>query len=839
MHEHDDHASTVGGTEDPRPALTRWGSLEIRRQLGRGSFGVVYRAWDPQLAREVALKIVSQDLSADRAASADILAEARRLASVRHANVVTVYGADSSEGSIGLWMELLEGRTLRQLVAERGVFGASEALAAGIDVCSAVAAVHNAGLVHRDIKADNIMRETGGRIVLMDFGCGAGRTDRLLRETMAGTPPYWAPEILEGQPATVRTDVYSIGVLLFYLLTRRYPVAGATTEELQQRHRDGTRERLDDARPDVPAALVGVIERAIDPDPQRRPATAGELRAALVAASEWLPASAMLGSVEHSAMTTTARRRSIGRRALVWIPIALVLAGVPAAYLWRARARPAPDAAVAGLIDSIVVLPFKDLTGDPNETFLANAVAQELTTALEERGEIRTIPYSFVRQQLDQRRDLQDIVVRTGASGMIEGSVQLVPAVNNQGRTVRISTSLRNAKGGKLIWSNTSENDLGRLLPATGEIAEGVAVRVGLALAVRQEARRTRPSADDTTLELYLRGRDMWSRANSAQALNETIDVFNRTISRDPRFVPAYAAVAQCYANLSAAWNGMPGPAAFARVLANTDKAIAIDPADPETWAARAYGRFLLAWDWTRAAEEFGRALSAGASTEGVRREYLLFLQAVGRHAEATAQGETIVATFPMLADSHRSAAWAYYFARNYDASIASATEALRLNPDYTLAQTLLVRAYTGKGMHAEAIAALRPLAESSRGRPFRPMLSYTLAAAGQRDEAKKILADYVSSPGTQLDYEVAIAYSALAMPDRALALLQKCYKERNPQLVNVAVDPRFDALRTRPEFQALIRSMHYPDSVNSPSTPPKKERVNGQEEKSALRRSA
>ncbi len=838
MNTPDDHAETVGGGGSPKSAPRRWRSLEIRQELGHGSFGVVYRAWDPQLAREVALKIVSSDLTNDQAASADILAEARRLASVRHTNVVIVYGADAFENSIGLWMELVEGRTLRQLVGERGVFGASEALAVGIDVCAAVAAVHNAGLVHRDIKADNIMREQGGRIVLMDFGCGAGRTDRLLIETMAGTPQYWAPEILEGQPATVRTDVYSIGVLLFYLLTHRYPVTGRTAEQLRKVHREGRPERLHDARPDLPAPLIAAIERATDSNPSRRPATAGELRAALVAANAWLPA-VSAASVSEAATTRAAAGPRRGHRILAGVVVAALVAAASGVYLWRARSNRLSSSAGTGRIESIVVLPFTDLTGDANQAYLATAVAQELTNALEERGEVRTIPFTYVRQLVDQHRDMPDIVTRTGADGMIEGSVEIVPAVNVGGRMVRISTNLRQARGGSLIWKNSSDNQLGRLLPATSIIADEVATRVGAALAARRNQRPARipASADSETMELYLRGREALARADSSQRLLEAIDYFNRAVSRNERFVPAYTAIANAYANLSGYWNALDGRTAYDRVMANTTKALTFDDADPQVWASRAYGEFFLAWEWTRAAEDFGRALSLGANSDGVRREYLNFLTAVGRHADSIAQGEAIATAFPALPDSHRAAAWAFYFGRQYDAAIEQSQTALRINPDYTLARTLLVRAYSAKGMHDEAIAALRPLAESSRGRPYRPMLSYVLAAAGQRAEALTVLNGYLSSGGTQLDYEVSIAYATLGMPDKAMALLDRCYQTRNPQLVNVAVDPRMDPLRPRQDFQGLIRRMHFPESISVPSTQPKKERVDG-DNKPALRQS-
>src|SRR5215510_7839301 len=217
--------SLRGATES---SSSRWGALELRRKIADGGFGTVYLAWDPALQREVALKVLR---SADR--SWTVIQEGRLLARVRHPNVVNVYGVDEYEGTVGLWMEWVDGLTLTQVLAARGLLGGQEAARIGIDVCRAVAAVHKAGLLHRDIKAHNVMREADGRVVLMDFGSGELRAETLLaKPRLIGTPLYLAPEIFDGHPATIASDIYSVGVLLYHLLTARYPVEGRTVDAI-------------------------------------------------------------------------------------------------------------------------------------------------------------------------------------------------------------------------------------------------------------------------------------------------------------------------------------------------------------------------------------------------------------------------------------------------------------------------------------------------------------------------------------------------------------------------------------------------------------------------------
>ena len=259
-----------------------WGPLRILEPIGHGNFGDVYRAWDSRLDREVALKLVPVDRDATEVSVTSIIEEGRLLARVRHPNVVTIHGAERIGDRVGLWMEYVDGRTLQQLVIDdRRRFSAEQVASLGRTLCRAVEAVHAAGLLHRDIKAHNVMVARDGRVVLMDFGAGGDRS-QASAATLAGTPLYLAPEVLTGSAGpSIATDVYSLGVLLFFLLTASFPVTGASVGDLRAAHEQGNRRSLDQARPDLPRWLRRTIARAIDPDPARRFASAGELAGAL------------------------------------------------------------------------------------------------------------------------------------------------------------------------------------------------------------------------------------------------------------------------------------------------------------------------------------------------------------------------------------------------------------------------------------------------------------------------------------------------------------------------------------------------------------------------------
>lgn len=334
------HRSTTLSPRDarePAPAppgdAAQWRHLVLFERVGAGAFGSVYRGWDPLLDREVAVKLLSRGHT--HAAATTPLNEARHLARIRHSNIVVVHGADEDAEKAGIWMEYIDGQTLADIVRQRGPMSAREVTGIGLDLCSALSAIHAAGLLHRDIKAHNVMREVGGRIVLMDFsGAHAIKAPRA-DGSFSGTPLYMAPELFEGAPPSAATDVYSLGVLLFFLLSGGLPVDGQTMDDVRAAHVKGARKRLRDLRPDVPDALVQVIERATARDAAARFHTAGELEHALAAAS---------GARAFVTPPATASPRETKR---VWpllataaITLALVLSTVAAVGRWGSDPEP-------------------------------------------------------------------------------------------------------------------------------------------------------------------------------------------------------------------------------------------------------------------------------------------------------------------------------------------------------------------------------------------------------------------------------------------------------------------------------------------------------------------
>ncbi len=397
-----------------------WRHLEVATEIGRGSFGTVYRAWDANLRRDVALKLV--DVQPDEFAGESVLLnEARLLARVRHPNVVAIYGADRSSGKIGLWMEFVHGRTLREIVSERGPFSPREAIGICLELSRALAAVHAAGLVHRDVKAQNIMREQGGRIVLMDFGAG----EELGEQSpggVRGTPIYMAPELVNGEPATPRSDVYSLGVLLFYLVTGTHPVNSNLVEEVQSAHRGGQRKLLRDLRPDAPPAFVQCVEQLIEPDPARRVQTAGAAEAVLLRALE--------GNRRTVPMWAAGVAAAIA---------AVVLLGIGFATL-RTRWAAAPA------VQSLAVLPMVNLSGDPLKEYVVDGMTDLLIAELSRISSLRVTSRTSIMGYKQTSKRIDDIARELNVDTVLEASLMLSDS------QLRLNASLIRASDQVRLW---------------------------------------------------------------------------------------------------------------------------------------------------------------------------------------------------------------------------------------------------------------------------------------------------------------------------------------------------------------------------------------------------
>lgn len=588
-------AATLTAVHDGAEGFEHWGHLRVLERIGGGAFGEVYQAWDTRLDREVALKLLPADRVAGDGSASSIIQEGRLLARVRHPNVVTIYGAQQIGRRIGLWMEFVRGRTLKQMVDDGRVFSGAEAIEIGAELCRAVAAVHGAGLLHRDIKAQNVMLADNGRPVLMDFGTGRELADNSAYD-LAGTPLYLAPEILGGREAAVQSDIYSLGVLLYYLVTGSYPVRARTLRDVRSAHERNERVNIRTARPDLSPKLARIIERAIDPQPEHRYPSADAFAADLAA----IKPRPILVSFAYAMAVAAALVLMLG---LGWEGVGRRMGSsrTPSKLLAHVAVWNPFSARNVNVIDQpvIAVLPFKNYSTEPDSDYFVDGLTDEIIRNLAViRGlQVRSRTSSFAFK--GKPRNLRDVGAQLGANLIVEGSVL------RSGTKLRITAELVQVAGEAPLWAESFDRDAessGDVFAILDEISRAIVNELRL----RLDRGQRRYELDLETYELYLRGRALLAR-RSLPACETAADIFRKVLDKDRAFAPAYAGLANAYAFLSLSM-GLPFKTAHSIMRPAAVKAIELDPLLGEAHAAMGW---VHAYDfhWENAEESFRRGI--------------------------------------------------------------------------------------------------------------------------------------------------------------------------------------------------------------------------------------
>jgi TolB-like protein/predicted Ser/Thr protein kinase len=768
----------------------QWGHLRIHDRIGQGSFGEVFRAWDTRLDREVALKLVSPSSTRHADGSdATIIEEGRLLARIRHPNVVTIYGAERVDGRIGLWMELVTGRTLQQIVEARQFLTVDTIADTAIQLAEAVHAVHAAGVLHRDIKAHNVMRDDRGRVVLMDFGTG-----RVMGESapeVAGTPLYLAPEVLAGGEPMPRSDVYSIGVLMYYLLTASYPVTGRCRQDLYEAHRRGQRTGISSARPDLPGRLIRIIDRATSPEPADRYVDAGAL------------ASDLRRFREHARMVPWKRAAGVAAAIAVTLCVAWEGRGrlqngsspsralVASAVHWLG-----PDAATVDAAPVVAVLPFDNLGPEAGTDYFVEGLTVEILDKLATIDGLRVRARHSSFAFKDRPRDLRAIARALNASLFLDGSVR------RSGSSLRVNVELLQA-GGTILWSRQFDSTLNDVLAIQEEIANAIVQK--LRLEAGSSGRRYQ--IDTASYDLYLKARRL--QADRATGPAAAIPLFEEVISRHPSFAPAHAALSGTIAELSALYPVMGGFAfppeeALRAARPAALKALELDPTLAEAHAAIGHVRSLER-DWTRAEASFRRSLELNPSLTTTYTDFVLStLFPEGKLSESLRLLDAALQMDPLSLDVRRVMATVQISSGLYDAALDNCMRVVAMDPKFPFAEEWCARAELQKGDVAAAIARFEKHPQRNEG-----WLGYAYATSGRRAEAEAILKRNGALPHRQ-----ALIYAGLGDTDRAFESVERLslLNARRagsyltyPELALLRGDPRVAALRERLGLPAAI----------------------------------
>jgi TolB-like protein/Flp pilus assembly protein TadD len=739
--------------------------------------GVVYRATDNKLGRDVALKFpIEALLNSPRMLDA-FEREARAAAALNHPNICTVYGVGEQDGRPFIAMELVEGETLEAILSRREL-SMEEVVAIAIQVASALDAAHSRGIVHRDIKPSNIFVSVGQAVKVVDFGiakcptevalsavkAGDGQASPAL-STAAGTPRYMAPEQLEGHAADARSDIFSFGVTLYEMITRRRPFEGDEPEALAAAIRSSPLRPVEELRAGVPRGIARILNRCLQTDPAARWETANEL-------------------------VTELRSISVKRQSRKWAwacagavaVVGLILAG---ALYWRT--------ANAASINSIAVLPFTAATRDADTEYIRDGITEGIINSLSAAPGLKVIARTTAFTFKDKEVDPQAVGRQLGVQAVLTGKI------SQRGDSIFIQTDLVNVADRAQLWGEHFRRSTAAIQSLQTDIAGEIADKLRLRLAGEERKRVTKsPTASSEAFHLYLKA------VYAPDVPSETakgIELLEQAIAKDPGFAQAYVALGRFYRLL----HEYQAPAAILQKSREAiTKALDLDPSLAEAHVELAMSLWSQDWDWAGAEREFQRALKLNASIAHAR--YGMFLAEMGRRQEARIQAQRAVEIDPLSPRTLIAVMQIYGMTRDYDQWIEATR---RAGP---AAETLVLPFIAAaRGQYEEAIAAWEKPGNENVG--IRGHLGHAYAMAGRQADARRILRDLQAR--AQKDgvgaYEIGFIYAALGNKDEAFKWLDVAYRHHDAGLKFLKTDPTLDFLRSDPRFQELERRVGFP----------------------------
>ncbi len=809
--------------------------------------GVVYKAEDIRLGRPVAVKVLPDGLAIDRAAVERFQREARAVSSLNHPNICTLHDIGEAEGHPFLVMEFLEGQTLAQRIGNQGL-PLTELMDAAIQAADALDAAHSRGILHRDIKPGNIFLTSKGHLKVMDFGLAkvtggerrseGGDADSQ-SETAAidqfstnpgstlGTVAYMSPEQARGEELDIRSDLFSFGVVLYEMATGASPFAGNTTALTFVSILNNAPVPPGRLRPDLPAELERIILKALeknrdlryqsaaeirgdlkrlrrDSDPTRVLPPSAEVPSVITPAYRDLPASAS-GRVNSASSApapappssdVAASQAGWPRRALLAIGGIAAALAILAAYL-HFRAQP---------MDSIAVLPFVNISGDPNTEYLSDGIAEGIINNLSQMPKLSVRSFSSVEHF--RKRDISP-----EAAGR-ELSVRAVLAgrLIQRGDRFAINAELIDVNGDRQIWGSQYNPTAAELPSIQEQISREITQKLQLQLTGQDMQRMARQNTGDTAAyQLYLQGRYQWNK-RSLEGMQGSIDLFQQAIQKDPQYALAYAGQADAYA-LLADFNVLPAREVLPKVESAAQKAIQLEDSLAEAHTSLAWARFHN-WDWAGAEREFQRAIELNPSYPTAHAWYGDFLMVTGRFDESLVQMNRAYELNPLSPVINIALGYRFYYARQYAQAMDQCQKTLAMDSTFVPAHVYLARAYEQQNMYPEAVREMRSALELSEGDTNElAALGQVYAATRQPAEARKIL--YQLKQRSEQTYvqplAIAAIHIALGEKDQGFDWLQKAYQDRSTGLAYLKVDPWYDSIRTDPRFADLLRRVGFP----------------------------
>lgn len=809
----------------------------IVKKLGAGGMGVVYLAEDTSLGRKVAIKFLPSESAADEQAKKRLIREAQSAAALDHPNICAIHEVAEEDGQSFIVMQYVEGETLATLI-QRQPLELREVLDIAVQIADALAEAHSRGMIHRDIKPQNIMLTARRQVKVMDFGLAKAVKDRSALETEAetqsllsepgaivGTVPYMSPEQVRGESLDVRSDLFSFGSVLYETISGHQPFgaenAAATLSAIL------TREPPLLARysREIPQELERIVTKALRKDREERYQTAKDLLIDLKSLRHHLELEAELERSKEPVSVATTGGQAIGettnqqaastqealgpatssiehvisrvrRHKLRFAGLALALLGLAGIGVYLL-------ASGGATIDSVAILPFVNVSADPNMEYLSDGITESLISNLSQLPGLKVMSrnsaFRYKGRDVDPQAVGRELKVRAVLTGRL---VQ-------RGDGLAISLELVDTRDNRQLWGEQYNRKLSDILAVQAEISREVSDKLRLRLTGAEQKQLAKHYTENTeAYRLLLKGR-YFSNKRTEEGLRKGIDYFNQAIALDANYALAYTELANGY-GLLANFYALPAKEAFSKAKAAALKAVELDDTLAEAHASLAGIKFFYDWDWAGSEREARRAIDLNSNLPTIG--YAQYLAAMGRFDEALEIAKRAQELDPLSVVINSNVGRIFYLKRQYEEAIDQYGRTIEMEPNHFLSRRRRGMAYLQKKLYEDAIAEVqRSRVLSGDTTEEIGYVGYAYAVSGKRSEALGIINELTEQSKRRYvsPYVMALIYTGLGDKDHAFEWLDKAYEARDNSLIYLKVEPSLDPLRSDPRFADLLRRMN------------------------------
>jgi serine/threonine-protein kinase len=765
---------------------------KILDKLGEGGMGVVYKAEDTKLKRIVALKFLPQRLSSSDQDKERFLQEAQSASALNHPNVCTIYDIQELEGQTFIVMEFVDGKTLREA---KHTFSMKQAVDVAAQIAEGLSAAHEKGIIHRDIKSDNIMLRSDGRAQIMDFGLAKLQGVSLLTKagSTIGTTAYMSPEQVQGLEADHRTDIFALGVVMYELLAGQLPFRGGHEAAVMYEIVNVDPPSIRTTKPEVEPDLERIVMKCLEKDRDNRYQSAREIAVDLKRFKRDTEGK-RLQSFTHELPVQSVQKRKSWVKIAVGATVALLVVASVVWFLLRGQEE---------ALDSLAVLPFENASNDQNMEYLSDGITESIINSLTKVPGLRVIPRSTAFRFKGKDVDPQEVGTKLKVHAVLAGRI------TRQGDDLTVQVDLVDVEKQSQLWGQQYRRSTKELLALQDEITNEVSNRLRLGLSGDVKKNLSKRYTDNPeAYKLYLQGRYYWNKRRALE-IQKSIECFNQALALDPTYALAYVGLADCYALLEQ-YAGVPGKETYPKAIAAATRALEIDNSLAEAHATLGFANYAM-WNWQKSEQEFKTSFSLNPNYPTGYHWYCILLHTLGRHEEAFRAIKRAQELDPLSPVIGLNVAIAYYFEGNYERGLQEMDAVLAIDSSFSPAYYRKAQPYIKLGELQKAYtASLKGKDVSGRSAEAVSFLGYCAALLGKRDEALSIAKELAQRYATKTcpGYYIARVYAGLGDDTNIFKWLNADFENHSGSMIWLTQDGEWDPYRSDPRFEDLLKKI-------------------------------